>query len=522
MVVRTTQLIGQEGAVLEVVVGLHNAHLEVVGDKQHIQLVVLEQLAGDEVEDAGGGLDPDGVVDDTRATAVLGAGLVHGVVGIQDAQDVGADADTEVAVGHVLVVLQLQGTLIQEGNELALQPLQVAIGEVGGSLEGEVGLVLMAGIQALHQTLVFHAGGDHGDVLGHRRHNVGVGEVLDAVGNIGPHLLGQADLDVRTGGHHVLVEVVAEGSVDRMGVLMVRHGGIEVDLLDAVVAAQPLHGAVIEIDAGRQIRVDNAAVILPDGEHAVHGVVLGIEVRIGALGDHDVFLGDGLAIQLHIDVRHAHIAVDLEQRVLTLHQRQVLDVQLNAVDQSIHIDLGTIHKGNGSVRGQSIDQVLFLGIAGSLQGRNDLFDLHRLLLQRTGIEQAVQGGLVGNAHGGRNGSSQSNQVGHQGRLGHGPIANQGALIDQVVLEQLFSTLGILLQHIVELLGEDGGVVIVHGALDRLSHVLDLNGSEDGPDGRLIADGRIAKLIDNLLNVAALIVTAKHARHIQSTLLSLLM
>ena len=427
-----------------------------------------------------------------------------------------------MAVGHVLVVLQLQSALIQEGDELTLQPLQVAVCEVGGSLEGEVCLVLMARVQALHQTLVFHARGDHGDVLSHRRHNVGVGEVLDAVGDIGPHFLGQADLDVRTGGNHVLIEVVAEGSVDRVSVLMVRHGGIEVDLLDAVVAPQPLHGAVIEIDAGRQIRVDHGAVILPDGEHAVHGVVLGIEVRIGTLGDHDVLLGHGLAVQLHIDVGDTHVAIDLEQGVLALQQGQVLDVQLHAIDQGIHVDLGTVHKGNGSVRSQCVDQVLFLGIAGSLQGRDDLFDLHRLLLQSAGIEQAVQSCLVGNAHGGRNRGGQSDQVGHQGRLGHGPIANQGALVDQVVLEQLFSTLGIFLQHVVKLLGEDGGVVIVHGALDRFSHVLDLNGSEDRPNGRLIADGRIAKLSDNLFDVAALVVTAKHARHIQSTLLSQLM
>ena len=82
MVVGPTELISQEGAVLEVVVGLDLAVLEVVGNEQHAQLVILELLAGDEVEGSSAGLAADAVVDDTRTLALFSHGLVHAVVGI--------------------------------------------------------------------------------------------------------------------------------------------------------------------------------------------------------------------------------------------------------------------------------------------------------------------------------------------------------------------------------------------------------------------------------------------------------
>ena len=71
VVIRTTQLIGQEGTVLEVVIGLDLAVLEVIGNQQDLQLIIIDELRADEVEGSGGGLAADAVVNHTRTLSML-------------------------------------------------------------------------------------------------------------------------------------------------------------------------------------------------------------------------------------------------------------------------------------------------------------------------------------------------------------------------------------------------------------------------------------------------------------------
>lgn len=511
------ELIGQEGAVLEVVVGLDGRHLEVVGDQQHLQLVVLKHLAGDEVEHGGAGLHADAVVDDAGATAVLGSRLVHGVVGIQNPEDVGRHTNTEVAVGAVASVLQLQGALVQEGDELTLQPLEVAIGEVGRSIEGELSDVLIALIQSLLEPLVLHTGADHGDILGHRSHHVGVGEVLDGVGDIGPHFLRQAHLDVRAGGHHKLLEVVAEGGVDGMGVLLVGHGGIEVHLLDTLVAADEDHGGLIEVQLGGHVSGIDGAILLLDVQQQVHGVLTGAEVGLGTLSDGNVLLRNHLvlAIKVNIGARKPNVTVDAEPAVHTLQQRNILAVHLQTFTQSIDHDLGPGHEGLRSVGRQSVDQILILLLAGSADSGNDLFDLHGLLVDGAGVEQTMQHSLIRDAHGGGDARGQGDQVGHQGRLVHLADIGDSAGLDQVVIEHLSNALGVLTDHLGKVIVDVLTVVLVHQLHDALGHRLDLDRGKSGTGNGFIYDGTVLEPSDDVSNVAAFRSTAKQNAHVNS-------
>ena len=511
MVVGPTELISQEGAILEVVVGLDLAVLEVVGDEQHAQLVILELLAGDEVEGSGAGLAADAVVDDTRTLALFSHGLVHAVVGIQDAQDIGRHAHAEVAVGDVVIVLHLHGALVQEGNELTLDPLKVAVGEVAGSSEGEASLEHMTLVQALHQPLILHAGADHSDVLSHRSDDISVGEMLNAVGDISPSFLGQAHLDVRTSRHDELLEVVAEAGVNGMGVLSVRNGGIEVHLGHAVISPQVLQNGAIEIDLGGYIGIYDGAVGLLNLEHAGQGVGLGIEVGNSALGHADLVLGDHFPIHGGVDLGDTDVAVDLEEVVLTLEQRQVLAgiAGNQTINQGLHLDLGTIHEGNGSIGSQGIDQVFLLVAAGRLDNGSDLFDLDHLLVDRPGIKQTMQNGLIGSPHGGGDGSGQGNQVGHSRRLGQHVLH-----LGDVVLEDLGNTVRVFLQHTLSLGGQNRTVMLQHHIADLVGHVGNLHAGDAPASYAFIADGvgTFLQLGNNITNVAALTLTAKQNAH----------
>lgn len=516
MVVGAAQLVSQERAVLEVVVGLNLAVLEVVGNQQHLHHVVGELLTGDEVEHAGGGLAADAVVDDTSALALLGGRLVHGEVCVQDAQDVGRHADTEVAVGDVPVVLHLQCTLVQEGDELTLQPLEVAVGEVGRSLEGELTLELMPLVQALLQPLVLHPGGDYGDVLSHRSHDVSVGKVLDAVLDIGAGFLGQAHLNVGTGGHDELLEVVAEAGIDGMSVLGVRHSGIEVYLLDTLICAEMLHHAAVEVQLAGYVQRDDIAGVVLDLEHAGQGVGLGIEVGNRALGHTNLGLVNRAGTQIYVDSGHADIAVNLEQRILALHQRQLIAACTGdqTLDESFHRNLGTLHEGDRGIGCQSIDEVLSLGIAGGLDDGDDLFDFHGLLLQRTGVEQAVQHGLIGSPHRGGNGGGKGNGRRHQRRLVHCVLG-----LRQVVHEDLSNGIRVLLQHVLAGLGKDAGIMLAHEGADLVRHILDFNCTYHSAGNALIADASAAglQLVDNGTNVTAFRIAAKQNAHSHSLL-----
>ena len=421
-----------------------------------------------------------------------------------------------MAVGAVALVLQLQGALIQEGDELPLQPLEVAVREVGRSIEGELSDVLATLIQGFLQPLILHTGADHGDALSHLGDDIGVGEVLDGVGDIGPGFLRQAHLDVRPGGNHELLEVVAERSVDGMGVLLVGHGGVEVHLLDTAVAAQIEQHGLIEVDLRRHIGGVDGAVVLPDVQQQVHGVLTGAEVRLGALGDGDVLLRNDLAVDLDVGALEPHITVDAEAGVLTLQQGDILGVHLDAVDQGIDLDLGPLHEGNLGVGGQGVDQILVLLLAGGADGRDDLLDLHGLLVDGAGIEQTMQDRLVGNPHGGRDAGRQSDQIGLKSRLGDNAVLIQGghAGVDQVVVEHLSDALGILVHQILELLADVGTVVLVHQLSDALGHSLDLNSGKCGTSNRLIHDGTFLEPIDDVSDVAAFRSTAKQCTHSQ--------
>lgn len=526
-VIRTAQLISQEGAVLEVVIGFDLAHLPLVRDQQHLHVVVFELLTGDQIEDAGAGLDADRVVDDAGAAALFGHALVQGEVGIQNPQDVGRHAHAEVAVGDVFTVLQLQSALIQEGDELTVQPLQVAVREIGRSFEGELALVLPAGIQALLQPLIFHAGGDHRDLLGHGRHDVGVGEVMNLIGDVGLLLGRQADFDVRTGRHNELLEAVPEAGVNGMGVLLVTHGGIEVDLLDHGVTAQILHGAVLEVQLGAEVGHVHRTVVLDDVEQAGQNIVLGLEVGHGALGEGDLFRLNLLAVDLSIDVSHTDIAVDGEQGILTFQQEVVLDAQLQAVDQGIDHDLGTIHEGNGGIGSQSVDQILGLLVAGGLDGGDNLFDIHSLLIQRPGIEQPMQNGLIRSPHGGSDGGCQGDQIGHRDSCliqplagGHvivdlagGVAANKLLALHQAVLEDLGRIGGVLMQHGLEVFVHNASIMLGHGLADGLSQILDLNAAKCSRAYAFVYDRTAAKTFDNVCNVTAFRNAAKQNTHL---------
>ena len=510
MVISTTQLIGQEGAILEVVIGLDLAVLEVVGNQQNLQHVVVDLLGGDEVEGGGGGLAADAVVDHTRTLTFLVHGLIHGIVGIHDTQDVGRDADTEVAVGDVPVVLHLHSDLIQEGDELTLEPLQVTVSKVCGSLKGELSLKHMTFIQALLQTLVLHTGADDRNVFGHSSHDVGVSKVLDRVLDIGTHFLRQAHLDMRTSGNQELLEVVAEGGVNGVGMLSMIHGGIEVHLLDALISTQVDHDGTGEVDLGVNASMDNLTRSSLQIEHARQDIVLSIEVGDSTLGHVDLVSGDNLTSNLGLDLGDANITVDAVQRILTNQQRQILASRtgLQAVDQSLDLDLGTIHEGNLGIGSQSIDQ-LFLFILISLDGRGDSFDLHDLLIQGASIEQTMQDSLVRSTHRGSDRRSQGNQGRHGGRLRQG-----GLILQQVVLEDLSNGLSVLLQHVVKaLVLEEVGVMLQHHGLDLVRHVLNFD-LRDFLTGRLIDHGvaALTQFLNNVLNVAALIHTAKQSAH----------
>lgn len=485
-----------------------------------MNLIITELLTGDQVEDGGGGLDADAVVDDAGTTGLLGHGLIHTVIGIQGPQHIGADADTEVAVGDVVAVLHLQGAHIQEGDELALQPLQVSVSKVVGSLIGEAGLILVTGIQTSLQPLVLHAGGDHCDVAGHSRHDVGIGEVLDAVGNISPHLLRQAHLDVGTGGHDELLHAVLEGCVDGVSVLVVRHGGIEEDLLHAGIAAQIAQDRLVEIDLGGHVCHVDTPVRPADIEQAGHGVGLGIEIGNSTLGHGDILLVDGRTLDLSLDVGYTDIAVDPEQGVLALQQRKILGIQLDAVNQGVNLQLGAIDEGGLSVGGQGVHQILLDLTQGSLDGRGDLFDLHGLLIDRAGIEEAVQNGLVGGPHGGGNAGGQGDQAGHQSRFVHagaGDAAVRG-ILHQVVLQHLDHVLGILGQHMAQGIlvavvdVGPAGVMLKHKGADLVHHVLDLDGSDGRAANGFIDKGTTLKSLEDVADVAAFVHTAKQCAH----------
>lgn len=520
VVVSTAHLIGQVAGVLVVLVGLDLSILAVVRDQQNLHLVVVHRLAGDEVEGVGAGLHADAVVDDAGALVLLVHGLVHAVVGVHDLQDEGRHRNAEVAVRDVVLVLQLQGRLVHEGDELALQPLEVAIGKVGGSLEGELTLVDMAGIQALLQTLILHARADHADILGHRGHDVDLGKVLDGVLDVGAGLLRQAHLDVGPGRNHELLEAVLEACVDGVGVLAVVHGGIEVNLPDAGIRAQELQHAGIEVDPGGEVQRHGGAVGLLNVEQAGQGVVLGAEVGHGAPGEADLGgIHKGAAfIEGDVDAGHADVAVDLEQRVLAGQKRQVVAGLggINAVHQGIHHDLGAIHEGDAGIGCQSVDHILLDLIIGALDGRNDLFDVHGLLLQGLGVEQTVEGGLIGSPHHGRDAGGQGDQVGHQRRLGQGGLG-----LGDVVLEHLSDVLSILFQELLQhRVAVYAGIVLVHQIPDRIGHVLDFQAGNGVARNRLVADrgGALLQLIDNARNVAALRNAAKQYAH-KSKLLS---
>lgn len=494
--------------------------LEVVGDQVDVHPIILELLTGDQVENGGGGLDADAVVDDARAAALLSHSLVHAVVGVQDPQDVRRHAHTEVAVGDIVAILHLQGALVQEGDELALQPLQVAVSEVVRSLEGELGLILVAGIQGLLQTLVLHTAGDDSDAVGHLSNDIPAGEVVDAVLDISAHLLRQAHFDVGPGGDHELLHAVLEAGVDGVSVLVVRHGGIEVYLLHAGIATQEQQDRFVEVQRGVHVHSDNGTVGLLDVEHAGHGVGLRVEVGDSALSHGNVLLINSLAVDLDIDVSHADVAVDPEQRILTGQQEQIPGVQLDTLDQLVDHQLSAVNEGNGGVGSQGIDHVLFLVGQGSLDSGGDLLDFHGLLLQNAGVEQTMQHGLIRRTHSGRDTGGQRDQAGHQGGLIHAGTSDAavGGILDNVVPDHLGNAVGVFLQH-----GAQGvvvpvvnvrfpGVVLEHDALDLVGHSLDLDGLQHGTGNGLADEGATFESSEDVVNVAAFRHTAKQCTH----------
>lgn len=517
MVVGAPQLVGQEARILEVVVGPHLAVLEVVGNQDHLQQVVLHHLAGDEVEGAGAGLGADAVVDDAGALALLSHGLVHAVVGIQDAQDVGGHRDAEVAVGDVPVVLHLQGALVQEGDELTLQPLQVAVGKAGGRLEGELALELVALVQPALQPLVLHTGGDDRNVLSHGGHDVGIGEVVDAVADIGPGLVRNAHFDVGPGRNQELLEVVAEGCLDGVGVLGMVHHCIEVNLLHTLIGGQGDQHALFEIDAGGDLNGHNLAVGLGDFEQGMHDIVLDIHIGAGAPGQADVLRVDDLAVQLHVDFADAHVAVHLEQPVLALQQGKILAALAGhqAVDQGLDLDFGPVDEHCLGVGRQSVNEVLSLGVAGGLDGGDDFLDFHRLLVQGAGVIDAVHHGLVRGTHGSGDGCGQGNQVGCDHGLVHRGHAGKAGVFHQAVEEHLLCARGILLQHGFEpLIGEQGGVMLLHLLHDALRHCGSIEGVDFLTSDGLVADCGCAFLqhSNNLADVVAFSFATEQCTH----------
>jgi len=515
-VISTTQLIGQEGAILEVVIGLNLAVLEVVGNQQDLQLVIGHELRADEVEGSGGGLAADAVVDHTRTLGLLSQSLIHGIIGIQDTHDVGRNTNTEVAVSDVPIVLHLHGALIQEGNELTLQPLQVAVSKVSRSLEAELSIELMTGIQTLLQTLILHARADHSDVLGHGSDDISVSKMLNAVADIGTSFLRQADLDMRTSRDQELLEVVLESSVDGVSMLSMRNGSIEVHLGDLTIGMQIGQHGTIEIELSIHIHGLHGTISLLALKGASQSVGLTIEVRSSTLGHGDVLLLDDLTINSSLDLGNTDITVHTEQGVRASGKdSQVLatSTRNQTIGQGLNLDLSLVDEGDLSIGGQSIDQIFLVLIGRSLNGRNDLFDLNDLLLQSAGVIQTMQDSLIRSTHGGSNRSSQGNQAGHNSGLVHGTAIP----LVHVVHEHLSSGLSVLLQHGIELLiTEQLGIMLIHGTSDHISSVLDLHGAHLNTTNTLIANGIGATLqtSNNISNVVALIIHAtKQLGHI---------
>nr|DAO98225.1 MAG TPA: hypothetical protein [Bacteriophage sp.] len=515
-VIRTAQLIGQEGTILEVVIGLDLAVLEVVGNQQDLQLVIGHELRADEVEGSGGGLAADAVVDHTRTLGLLSQSLIHGIVGIQDAHDVGRNTHAEMTISDVPVVLHLHGALIQEGNEFTLQPLQVTISEVGRSLEAELSIELVTGIQTLLQTLILHARADHSDVLGHGSDDISVSKVLNAVADIGTGFLRQAHLDMRTSRDQELLEVVLESSVDGVSMLSVRHGSIEVHLGDLSISMQISQNGAIEIELSIQVHGLNSTISLLALEGASQSVGLTIEVRSSTLGHGDILLINSLTINSGLDLGNTDIAVHTEQGVRTsTKDSQVLatSTRNQTIGQGLNLDLSLVDEGSLGIGGQSINQVFLMLIGRSLDGGDNLFDLNELLLQRTGIIQTMQDSLVRSTHGSSNRSGQGNQAGHNSRLVHGTSVPLG----HVVHEHLSSSLSILLQHGIKLLAtEQLRIMLIHGTSNHICSILDLHGTHLSTANTLIANGVGATLqtSNNISNVVALIKLAtKQLGHI---------
>nr|DAS76654.1 MAG TPA: hypothetical protein [Caudoviricetes sp.] len=524
-VVRTTDRIGQEGRILEVVVGLNRRILELIRHQNHDTSSSVHHLRRDEVEYVGRSLHTDRVVDQTRTAGLLGQGLIKHMLSIQNLQDIRRNCYTEVAVIQVVVKLNASSQLVQERNELTLQPFEVAMHEVRGRLKVEQSLEHMTALQAQVQTLVFHARADNRNLLSHCSHDVMIRKVVDHVADISLGLVRHRNFDVRTGRHGVLLEPVTIGHLNRMSVLRVLDHCIEEYLIDIfTVRGQILQNAALEVHSSRDIDLSRNFT-----SRSINSLVSYIQNRLTSreVRSRALLQTQGGASQRRTssqsDMIQTHRTIDTSQRIQTSNQILILallarsQTSLKQVSQN---DLGLVNKQVriGLARLERVDQVLGF-LTRSNYHRDNVFDLNGRLIQSAGIIHTMQRRLIRNTLGDRDGRGQGVQERNGSSLVDGSditssrINRNSTILNQSIDKHLTNALSILLQD----LAHEG---IFVGNTKRLrimrKHGL-LNHFFGGIDFLCAANGRlsqagvlISKFVDNSFNVT--IFTIEQRQH----------